>query len=291
MIKIITDSASDIPKEYENKYNIEIMPIPITIGEQTYYERRDFNSMEFYDILSQSDILPVTSHITMAEIQKRYKKAYEDGYDEIIHISLTSTGSNMFQSALMAKKLFYDSNVSLKDKIKIYTIDSKTYSYAYGRAVVKAAQMVTQGKTCIQIINYLEDYFNRVELYFSVYSLEYAKKSGRITIAATFIGEALGLRPIISMIDGQMKIVGRVRGDKKIPDELASKVKTNIDKEIDNEYCILVGKLENEDMIINQIKQTCTPQNCIDIFKLGASILINSGPQTLGVSFMGKKRN
>ena len=89
----------------------------------------------------------------------------------------------------------------------------------------------------------MNDYFRRVEVWFSVCSLKFAKKSGRIGVAASFVGEMLGLRPIISIIDGKMKIVDKVRGDKNIPLKLAQVMNENIDENM-KDYSILVKKLK-----------------------------------------------
>lgn len=290
MIKFITDSASDIPEKYEQELDIEIMPIPITVGNEGYYERKDFTSDEFYEILDKSDKIPSTSHINILQFGEKYKETYKAGYDEIIHVTIASEGSTMFESANMAREMFYKEDESLRSKIKIHIIDSKTYSYAYGFAVVTGARMAREGKTVDEILSYLKDYFNRVEVYFSVCSLDYAKKSGRISVAAGFVGEMLGLRPIISIIDGKMKIIDKVRGDKNIPIKLSKIMKERMSKE-DNKYSIMVGSKESvADSFLDECKNL-EDKKFVDRAKVGASVAINSGPQVLGVAFLGEKRN
>ena len=289
MIKFITDSASDIPEEYEKDLDIKIMPIPITIGEKGYYERLDFTSDEFYKILSDSEQIPVTSHINMLQFGEEYSKAFEAGYDEIIHVTISSTGSAMFEAAQTAREMFYKKDESRREKIKIHVIDSKTYSYGYGFAVVKGAEMAREGKTAEEILAFMNDYFRRVEVWFSVCSLKFAKKSGRIGVAASFAGEMLGLRPIISIIDGKMKIVDKVRGDKNIPLKLAQVMNENIDENM-KDYSILVGAVNNMGDELEEICENFKDKKLTGQFKIGASVVINSGPEVLGIAFLSKNR-
>lgn len=289
MIKFITDSASDIPPKEEKDLNIDVMPIPITIGDDGYYERKDFTPVEFYNILNKSTKIPVTSHINTLEFLKKYKETYKAGYDEIIHVTISSTGSTMFESAKMARDMFYKEDESLRSKIQIHIIDSKTYSYGYGLAVIEGAKKAQEGRSINEVLSYMEDYFNKVEVYFSVYSLNYAKKSGRISVAATFVGEMLGLRPIISIIDGKMKIIDKVRGDKNIPDKLAEIMLKNINKQ-DPKYGIIVGSLDHVGETLKSICSKHKDKKFVDKVKAGASITINSGPEVLGITFLGKNR-
>lgn len=289
MIKFITDSASDIPVQYERELDIDIMPIPITVKEIGYYERRDFTPDEFYEILNNSEKIPVTSHINIIQFGEKYKEVYKAGYDEIIHVTISSTGSTMFESAKTAREMFYKEDETLRSKVKIHIIDSKTYSYGYGLAVINGAKMAREGKNIDEILDYMNDYFNRIEVYFSVFSLKYAKKSGRIGVAASFVGEMLGLRPIISIIDGKMKIEDKIRGDKNIPEKLAEIMKTRMDI-ISNEYGIIIGSNEKIGEDLYKICKKQKDKKYIETVKAGASIVINSGPEVLGIVFLGKKR-
>lgn len=288
MIKFVTDSASDIPKTEEKEYGIDIMPVPITVGDKGYYERVDFTEKDFYKILDESESIPVTSHVTMISFASKYQEIYEAGYKDIIHVTISSTGSNMYNAAEAARESFYDSNEGAKEKINIYVIDSRTYSYAYGRAVIEGAKMARDGKSAIEIVEYMEDYFNRVEVYFSVYSLDYAKKSGRINVAAAFVGEVLGLRPIISIIDGKMKIIDRVRGEKNIPDKLVEVMKMRLKE--DRRYGIIKGSLQEPVDNLKGLSKKEKKLECYGEYYAGASVTINSGPKVLGVILLGEPR-
>ena len=223
-IRIITDSASDIPVELEKELNIKILSFPITVGEAGYLERIDFTNKEFYKILETEEEIPSTAQITQIQFEDVYKELYDEGVTDIIHVSINSTGSNTYSSSLMATESFYNDYPNARTKMNIYNIDSHTYTAGYGFPVIEAAKKIQKGISVQEIVDYLEDWFASVEVFFAPYTLKYVKKSGRVSAAAAFMGELIGLRPIISMIDGESNISEKVRGDKKLYLVLLSKL-------------------------------------------------------------------
>ena len=133
-IKMITDSASDIPREMAEQWGIEVLSIPIAIDDRAYREREDFSPQEFYKILENSPKIPVTSHITAVEFLEQYRKYYKMDYTDIVLVTINSAGSNMFDAATLARNLFYEEEPDAREKVNIHIIDSKCYTVAYGLA-------------------------------------------------------------------------------------------------------------------------------------------------------------
>ncbi len=289
-IKIITDSACDIPAEFERAHeNLQILPIPVTIDGKGYYERRDFDPWQFYELLHQAKEFPSTSHITNVQFVEAYLQAAEEGYTSIIVITITSRGSNMFQAASMAKEMFFSEHPQYRDKIELHVLDSGTYTVGYGYAIEKAMDMIQAGKDTDQIVPWLEEYFARVEIYFAVFTLEYAKKSGRISAAAGFVGDVLGLRPIISIIDGETKIVEKVRGDKNVPGRLADwYLKRSTDPNF--QYCTVIGEAVEFVKPFHQAMEQRVGYPPYLSYQVGASIAMNSGPKVLAFIVLGEDR-
>jgi DegV family protein with EDD domain len=286
-IKLITDSASDIPCEIAKQLDITIMAITITHEGKSYRDGIDLTENEFFDLLLNSNAIPTTSHITANVYYDEYKKALDEDFTHIINITINSEGSSMFDSATLASQLFKD---EIGEKISIEVIDSKTYTIAYGIAVIHAAKMVKQGNSAEEIIAYLKDWFDRVEIIFSVYSLSYAKKSGRISVASAFVGELMGLRPIISMVDGFPKIIDRIRGDKFVVDGVVQNVMKRQVHGNDYPCAIIKGIYLNEaEELAEKIKLNLNLES-INLYFAGASIAINCGPKVIGVIFAGAKR-
>lgn len=285
-IKILTDSACDIPVELETEYDIKILPFSIAVGDDSYFEREDFTITEFYDMLAKAPKIPSTAQITQIRFFEEFEKIEQEGYQEVIYISINSKGSGTYNSSIMAKNEFEETYPN--SDFKIHIVDSKTYTAAYGYPVIEAAKKVRKGINSNEIIAYLEDWFDSVEIYFAPYTLEFVKKSGRVPVAAAFVGELMGLRPIISIIDGETKIVEKVRGDKAIIPALLKHSKNAMIPK--TPYIIMKTTLENEAIeVSNQAKKSIGYDN-EGSFQAGACIAINAGYKLIGIIVKGKKR-
>lgn len=288
-IKFITDSACDLEESAARENGITVLPIPITVDGKSYHERLDFTSAEFYKILLDAHTIPVTSHITAISFAEQYHTAFDEGYTHIIVTTINSKGSSMFDAANLAKNIFYDEYPEVQGKLTIYVVDSKTYTIPYGYAQCEAARLAKAGMPCAQVVEFLKDFFSRIEIYFGVYSLEFAKKSGRINCAAAFVGDVLGLRPIISIIDGEMKIIDKVRGDKNVTPKLAEiACKRRVEG---TPYLCIRALTDNVGEQLSSLMQEATGAAPIGLFYAGASITINAGPRLAGVMIMGEKRS
>lgn len=286
---MMTDSASDIPDSDLDRYGIRMMKIPIGVDGKGYLERESFTIPEFYPILRAAQEIPITSHIPAPQYEEAYERAFEDGYTHLINVTINSTGSNMYNSSRLGAEMFYENHPEARDKLSIYVVDSGTYTVAYGRAVIKAAQMAESGATVEEILSFLEEHFVTLEIYMSLYSLQFAKKSGRISAAAAFVGELLGLRPIMSLIDGKSQTLEKLRGTRQIPQRI---VEIALPRITDSEAEILVVHGENsaEGGALAALVREQTGGKEIPIYQLGPSIVINTGPEVVGVIIKGQRR-
>ena len=100
-IKIVTDSACDIPKELEERYGIRILPFAIIVGDQSYTERKDFTNGEFYQILATSPKLPSTAQYTAMQFLEAYEEIWQEGYTDLIYTSINSKGSSTYSLSLI----------------------------------------------------------------------------------------------------------------------------------------------------------------------------------------------
>jgi DegV family protein with EDD domain len=148
--------------------------------------------------------------------------------------------------------------------------------------------MAAEGKTAEEILNYLGDFFDRVEIYLACYTLEYAKKSGRINAAAAFVGEVLGLKPIISIIDGETKIAHKVRGDRQIIPQLVRCLEERMDPNADFAF-VACGAVDEYGVNLKKVVDVKLSRD-VPMFRAGASIIINAGPRISAVVLLGKRR-
>ncbi len=211
-VKIITDSGCDISKENEARYNIDIMCFDITLGDRTIVERKDMTNTEFLELIEKSDDLPKTSQITQYRFEEKFKECVSEGYDDVIVTLINSTGSQTYANAVQALKALEDEGAT--GNTKIHILDSHTYSLGYGYPVIEAARKLEAGQSVEMVLAFMEDWFNCCEVYVIGFNLRHMKKSGRISAAAAFLGEMLSLKPVISLIDGESKVVKKCRGEK-----------------------------------------------------------------------------
>lgn len=290
-ICIMTDSACDLPADLAQMLGIRVMPIPFFHNGKTYSEQIDFTNEEFYDLLLSSNEIPTTAHITANTYLEEYTKVYEQGFTHLLNITINSLGSGIFGAASLAKEAFFSENASAADKFRIEVVDSKTYTMAYGIAALKAARMAQQDADFDEIILFLNDWFDRAEVLFSVYSLDFVKKSGRVSCAAAFVGDLLGLRPMILFTDGVANIVEKVRGDKNVLPGLLRIAEKRMRSAENHPFVIVRGTpVKQAEELEAMIREKMPGQKIDGVFPVGASISINSGPKVVALVYAGEKR-
>lgn len=285
-IAILTDSACDIPPELEKKYGIDIMSFTITLDGTSYTERKDFTFDQYYDILRNAKGTPSTAHITHLQFCQQYCKYVDEGYTDVIHVSINSTGSATYDAARMAMNFLAEERPG--NTLRIHLIDSHTYSMLYGWYVCEAARKIRNGAEVAPIVDWLRDVFSRGEIILAAYSLKVMKKSGRISAAAAFAGELLGLRPVISLIDGVTKVQSKVRGDAGVLPALVSYAAAHKGEPF--EY--MIGT--TDDAKAEELTRLCKKEfgvAPICVFKLGAAVASNTGPDAIAIAYLGNPRN
>lgn len=282
---VLTDSACDIPADMQKKYSIDILSFTITVDGESYVERVDFTNEQYYGMLANCTDIPKTSQITMMRFEEQFEAYLAAGVEDVLYVSINSGGSNTHSAALMARQNFLEEHPGCLMHITI--VDSRTYSMGYGWFVCEAARKLAGGADMRTVAEYLKDAFARLEITLSVFTLKFIKKSGRISAAAAFAGELLGLRPVITIIDGNTATAAKVRGDNAVMPALAAHLK----KRIAPGAFYLVGGTDKENC--KQLARLCkkelgrAPEM---IFELGAAVATNTGPNAVAVVFLGEKR-
>lgn len=284
-IYFITDSACDIPaKDEQELNNLCILPIPVTVDGKGYFERESFTPEQFYDMVESCREIPSTSHIPSVTFQEKYEQAVKEGYTHIIAVTIYSGASSMYHSALMAKEAFLEEH---PNAAQIEVIDSNCYSMGYGYPLMQACRKAMQGESFEEILTYIRDYLERVRIYFSPFTLKYVKKSGRVSCTAAFVGEMIGLRPIISAT-GTTSVVDKVRGNAAILSGIAKLFEQQKSAE-QEPYLLLIARETETCPELIKMCEKIAGYPPVGVFKIGAAISINSGPQIIGLSFLAEK--
>lgn len=287
-IMILTDSCCDLPLETIQELGIKVLPFKLTVNGETFRETFDKTNQEIYDIMSQTDEIPKHAMINPIEFEEAYKELFDQGYTDIISVSINSKGSGTYNNSLIAKKDFFENNPDAKGKIKIYNLDSKCYTVFYGYPIMEAVKKIRKGADAKEIVAYLEDWFNVCGIYAVPYNLKYARKSGRISAAAAFAGELLGLKPIILFADGNTEVVEKIRGEKNIVSKLVDCAEKNMTPQ--TPYLIIHGRDTTLAKEIEKELVKRTGRKAEMFCSIGAAVASNIGPDVVAVLVRRKNK-
>lgn len=285
-IKLITDAASDLSREDELRYRIRVIPFSVVLGGQTYVPRAEIDNDAFYALMLQHDDLPKTAQVTPGEFVEIYTQEAQAGNTHLILVLINSEGSATYGNAVMAVDMFFDEHPEYRGSVTITPIDGMGYSGLYGQPVLDAAQMIEEGRSAEEIVAYLTDLMPRRQIYFGIYSLKWAGKSGRIPSAAAFIGDKLNLKPIMKILDRQITTAAKVRGEGKLIERICDMVIA--DMVPGSPYSLIYG---NDPEVLVDLERTMTAKlgyGPLNHYQISAVIAANAGPKVSGISFTRK---
>ncbi len=202
-VKIITDSLSDITDDIIGDLDITIVPLTVLFGRETYIDRVTITTEEFYRRLTTQNIFPTTTQPTPQAFADVYNRLAEET-DEILVITLSSKLSGTYQSAMGAIEM-------MEKKCRVEVIDSETVAMALGLVVFAAAREAKNGMKLDELINYVQQALPRVHFIIYFDTLKYLAKGGRIGKAQVMLGSMLSFKPILTIKDGEIAPVTRLR--------------------------------------------------------------------------------
>ncbi len=288
-IQIMTDSASDISYADEQKYSISVIPFPITLGDKSYTSRVDFDNEQFFTLMAQHDEIPKTAQITPFQFQQIYLREAKAGVTDLILVLINSKGSATYDNSLQAINLFFEEYPQYKEVLHIYSFDGMGYNALYGSPVVHAAQMCDDGASVEEILQYLTEILPRRQIYFGIYDLKYAAKSGRIPTAAAFLGSALKLKPVMKIFDHSITTAAKCRGERKLVEKVVEM--SMADMEPGTPYELVYG---NDTSCLEELRHLMVQKLGYEpaaVYQIGAAVAANSGPRVVGAAFTRKKED
>lgn len=283
-IQFITDSAADIPKHLREELDITVMPFPIILSNgDEFLDSVTYSPQEFYKILLESPKIPTHSQLNPFFIYETFEKGFQAGYTDLIYTCINAKGSATYQNALQARDNFFEEHPQAKDTLRIHIINSGTYTIAYGYAVLEGARRAKAGAQTQEILDFISHWVSHARILFVPFDLTFAKKSGRISAAAAFVGDALGIKPIMTFQNGESKILGKVRGEKNaIPAILELAEKTRVPN---SPYLIVRGtNAEYANLLCDACKNAWGTDAALDAF-VGGAVAINAGPNVIALIF------
>lgn len=279
-IAIVTDSTANIPQSIMSDYPISVVPLQVIWNGDVYRDSVDITPSEFYTRLYNAKVMPTTSQATPEDLKKVYAGLLEQDY-EILSLHISSKLSGTLDSAIQAKAAFPGAPIEL--------VDTLSTAMALGFEVLAAAQAAKQGATLQECKTLVENAKARTGVFFVVSTLEFLHRGGRIGGASAFLGTALNLKPILTLRDGKIEAIERVRTMSKALDRLLDLV----EKEIGDRRPIRISSLhamapKEADMLLERFRQRFSLSD-VDIAipsEVSPVIGTHTGPGTVGLAYM-----
>lgn len=286
-IAILTDSSCDIPQEMAEKYGIDIMGFHILLDGVDYIERESCTNTEFYQRMREAKGVPSTAAITPLQFCEKYCQYVDEGYTDVIHIPINRSGSSTYDNAVMAQGLLREERP--EHHLNIHLLDPHTYSMVFGWYVCEMARKLHNGAEIRHVIGEFNSQMSKMEIILGPYSLKQMKKSGRISAAAAFAGELLGLRPIITLIDGKTVVESKVRGDDKVIPSMIQLCQKRAEGVEDFDYMIGHTAIPQSEELVRACRKAFGKPPLLT-FELGGVVSANTGPDTVALVYVGHQR-
>lgn len=277
-IRILTDSAADFTKEEYKEYGIEFLPLIVSFGEVDYYDNETLDANEFYQKLVSSNALPKTSQITPFRYEEKLEEMTENG-DTVIIITLSSKLSGTYKAAC---------NAALEFK-NVYVVDSLSATIGQKLLCKYAAMLVKEGLEADEIVARLNEKKHTIRIFAAVDTLDYLKKGGRVSAAVALAGNILNLKPIVSLVNGEVKMVGKAignrRANKAITDLVAATAGIDYKLPIGTVYA---GDKDNLVKFISDSSHLFASIEGLEQCLIGPTIGTHVGPGAFGIAYFEK---
>lgn len=283
-MKIIIDSTTDLPKELIEKYDIEVLPLRVLIDDKEYTDKETISVDQVYDAMKRG-ICPKTSLPNPKKTYELFREYASKGIDFIFY-SFSSKLSSTFQNAFLIIE-------ELKEefpKVKMVALDTRAGSIGAGLIALQGAKLAEKGFSFENILRISKDCIKHIEHVFTIDDLNWLLKGGRIKKSSALIGNALNIKPILDVKDGEMRVIKKIRGRKKALQTIVNILEERI-KNFPNQIIGIAhaddfqSALEVKDMIIEKLGKNTN----IIIEKIGSVLGSHLGIGGVGIFFFNQE--
>lgn len=274
-IALMTDSASDINLELLQKNNIKMLPFKILYSDKEYEDRFEITPQMMYERLKRE--IPKTALPSVEKITNAFREIIREGYSHAIFITISAAFSGTYNAIRLVSEDF--------PEIETLVFDSKTLTMAQGAMVLETARLIKEGKTFDEIKEMLPTFRDKIDLFFTIDTLEYLQKGGRIGKVAGTVGELLNLKPIITVADdGTYRTAAKVRGSKQAVSKLTEIFKSYLEKGKYKAWILDGDGMDKVENLYEAIKSLPNVVECTIAGTIGPALGINTGPGLVGLA-------
>lgn len=278
MVKILTDSSCDLSPARCEELGVEMLPITVNFGGESFRAHEDISNDEFYKKLAAASELPKTAQITPAFFEEKFT-GYKESGEEVVCLFISSMMSGTLQSARIAKNMV--------NADKIYLPDTLNVTFALGLLVEEAVKMRDRGLSAAEIASEVEKLVPRVRLWALIDDLKYLKMGGRLSATSALVASILGICPIITLENGLVEVVGKARGKKaafKFIQNMVAK------EPISGDFAVTIGHAAVPDTRDDFMDFMSAELKKREILKLdiGSIVGTHTGPGACGLAYIRK---
>jgi len=275
-VAVVTDGTSSLTQAMGQEYGVHVVPIYVMFGTQTYRDGVDLDAELFYRLLRSNKQLPTTSQPTVADFVQTYTELSHQA-EAIVSIHVSPKMSATLDSALVARKELPD--------MPIHVINSCSVSMGLGLMAIAAARAAAAGQDAAEVVQLTEELTPKTNVIFTVETLEYLRKGGRIGGATALLGSALSIKPVLHMKDGQVQPLEKPRTRKRAIGRVLDLMAERVGASEAVHATVLQCDVPDEAQALAE--QVAARFNCVELLTAEAGPIIgtHAGPGTLGVAF------
>jgi DegV family protein with EDD domain len=276
-MKIITDSTADFTKELYEQLDIGMVPLTIQLGERRWRDFYDMKPDAYFALLRASTDFPITSQPSPQDFINAYMPFVEKG-EPILSVHISSGLSGTYQSACLARTHFPDANIEV--------VDSHQASLGLALILRLCAEKVRSGLSFEAAVAYVRKLSREVETYFSVDSLEYLQRGGRIGRAQAFLGTLMKIKPLLKLVDGNIHPVEKIRTTERLLNRYVELTEKKAAEGLS--LSLIVAESDNADVVTGLLDRLIKVPNLILVQRctIGGVIASHTGPGVIGITFV-----
>jgi DegV family protein with EDD domain len=275
MIRVVTDSSSDIPQDLADQHAIEIVPLTIRFGDEEFVDRDELNTAAFWDRLVTVDALPETAAPSAGAFEECYRSLAGEGAGGILVITISSALSGTYQSAVIAAE-------RIAGEIPVRVIDSQSVGMGLGLPVLEAAKRAREGASLDEVVRRAQQAVDGTEVVAALDTLEFLRRGGRMGSAQAFFGSLLNIKPIITLSDGVVAPLARVRTRSKAIAALEERIAA-LGPALES-AAVFHAAAGDIDEVVDKLEQYTDGPMIVTM--LGAVVGTHTGPGTVGVAYL-----
>ena len=276
-VRFVCDSTNDLPASYIEEHRLIVVRLKVIFGDEALVDGVDIDAPAFYERMRRETRNPTTSQPTPAEFEDAFRKAGADG-DSVVCTCMSSEMSGTWQSAMQAKE-------AVGEDIDVHVIDTRTVSIGHNNILTAAIPKAEAGASAEEVVDHIHDLMRRQRSVFTVATLEYLKRGGRIGGARALLGSVLDIKPVLQVQDGRIERYKQVRTSAKAVEMIAQELISAVG-ESGRKARACIGQADranDQQRLAEMIGPHCAVSP--DLIWIGPIVGAHAGPGTLGMSF------